>query len=125
MKHIDILIIDDETKFADMLARRLSLRGITSHVCYDGQSGLDWIRGNPDAVTLILLDLKLPDIYGTEVLAAIKEIDPGTPVFIITGHGTQTDEAACLALGASEFIHKPVNIDKLTTLLTLAREGGK
>jgi len=125
MKHIDILIIDDEIKFADMLARRLSLRGVFCHACYDGQSGLDWIRANPGSVTLILLDLKLPDIYGTDVLAGIKEIDPDVPVFIITGHGTQKDEAECLALGASEFIHKPVNIDKLSALLTLARKGGK
>jgi DNA-binding response OmpR family regulator len=104
-----------------MLGRRLSLRGITCHACYDGQSGLDWIKTHPGAVTLILLDLKLPDIYGTQVLAGIKEIDPAVPVFIITGHGTQEDEAACLALGASEFIHKPVNIEKLTTLLNYAR----
>ncbi len=124
MKHVDILIIDDETKFADMLARRLSLRGVTCHACYDGESGVDWIKTNPGAVTLVLLDLKLPDIYGTEVLATIKEIDPSVPVFIITGHGTREDEAACLAMGASEFIHKPVNIEKLTTLLTLARREG-
>jgi DNA-binding NtrC family response regulator len=125
MKHIDILIIDDEIKFADMLGRRLSLRGITCHACYDGQSGLDWIKANPGAVTLILLDLKLPDIYGTQVLADIKKIDPAVPVFIITGHGTREDETHCLALGASEFIHKPVDIGKLTTLLTQARGEGK
>ncbi|MEX1297604.1 MAG: response regulator [Desulfotignum sp.] len=125
MKHIDILIIDDEIKFADMLGRRLSLRGITCRACYDGQSGLDWIKANPGAVTLILLDLKLPDIYGTQVLADIKKIDPAVPVFIITGHGNKEDETDCLALGASEFIHKPVNIDKLTTLLSQARGEGK
>ncbi len=124
MKHIDILIIDDEIKFADMLGRRLSLRGVTCHACYDGQSGLKWIKAHPGAVTLILLDLKLPDIYGTQVLATIKKIDPAVPVFIITGHGTQADEAACLALGACEFIHKPVNIEKLTTRLNDVRGEG-
>ncbi|MCF8076897.1 MAG: response regulator [Desulfotignum sp.] len=124
MKHIDILIIDDEIKFADMLGRRLSLRGITCHACYDGQSGLEWIKTHPGAVTLILLDLKLPDIYGTQVLETIKEIDPAVPVFIITGHGTREDETACLAMGASEFIHKPVNIEKLTTLLNRPRGEG-
>ena len=121
MKQIDILIIDDEAKFADMLSRRLSLRGITCRACYDGLSGLQWIRDNPGAATLVLLDLKLPDIYGTEVLARVKESDPAIPVFIITGHGTSEDEKACLALGAAEFIHKPVSIEKITTLLTHAR----
>ena len=117
MKHIDILIIDDEIKFADMLSRRLSLRGITCHACYDGQSGLKWVKENPGAARLILLDLKLPDMYGTQVLARVKQIDSAVPVFIITGHGTREDEKECLALGAAEFIHKPVRIEKITTLL--------
>lgn len=121
MKHIDILIIDDEIKFADMLSRRLSLRGITCQACYDGQSGLQWVKENPGAAALILLDLKLPDMYGTQVLAHVKQIDPGIPVFIITGHGTREDEKECLALGAVEFIHKPVSIEKITTLLNCVR----
>ncbi len=121
MKQIDILIIDDEIKFADMLSRRLSLRNITCQTCYDGLSGIRWVKENPGAAGLILLDLKLPDMYGTQVLAHIKEIDSAVPVFIITGHGTREDEKACLDLGAVEFIHKPVSIEKITTLLTHAR----
>lgn len=121
MKQINILLIDDEKKFADMLSRRLSLREISCEVCYDGQSGLNWIKNNPGEATLVLLDLKLPDIYGTLVLSGIKKIDPAVPVFIITGHGTQEDEKECLALGASEFIHKPVSIEKLTSLLNQAQ----
>lgn len=121
MKQIDILIIDDEIKFADMLSRRLSLRGITCRTCYDGLSGIQWVKENPGAAVLILLDLKLPDMYGTQVLSHIKEIDPAVPVFIITGHGTREDEKACLDLGAAEFIHKPVRIEKITTLLNHAR----
>ncbi|MFN2358908.1 MAG: response regulator [Desulfotignum sp.] len=122
MKQIDILIIDDEIKFADMLSRRLSLRGITCRACYDGLSGIQWVKENPGAAVLILLDLKLPDMYGTQVLSHIKEIDPAVPVFIITGHGTREDEKTCLDLGAAEFIHKPVRIEKITTLLNHARE---
>ena len=121
MKQTDVLIIDDEIKFADMLSRRLSLRGITCQACYDGQSGLRWFKENSGATALILLDLKLPDIYGTEVLTQVKEIDPAVPVFIITGHGTLEDEKECIRLGAAEFIHKPVSIEKIATLLNQAR----
>jgi two-component system, OmpR family, response regulator len=121
MKQVEILIIDDEKKFADMLSRRLSLREVACAVCYDGQSGLEWIRNHPGIAVLVLLDLKLPDMYGTQVLARIKEIDPDVPVFIVTGHGTRNDEKECLALGAAEFIHKPVSIEKITTLLNFAR----
>jgi ActR/RegA family two-component response regulator len=41
MKHYDILIVDDEQRYADMLARRLGLRGLTCKVCYDGQTAID------------------------------------------------------------------------------------
>lgn len=121
MKHIDVLIIDDEIKYTDMLSHRLSLRGITCRACYDGQSGLQWIKENPGVAGLVLLDLKLPDMYGTKVLARLKQIDADLPVFIITGHGTREDEKECLALGAAEFIHKPVSIEKITTLLHFVR----
>lgn len=121
MKQTDVLIIDDEIKFADMLSRRLSLRGITCQACYDGRSALQWFKENSGATALILLDLKLPDIYGTEVLTQVKEINPAVPVFIITGHGTLEDEKECISLGAAEFIHKPVSIEKIATLLNHAR----
>jgi DNA-binding NtrC family response regulator len=121
MKHIDVLIIDDEIKYTDMLSHRLSLRGITCQVRYDGRSGLQWIKENPGVADLVLLDLKLPDIYGTKVLARVKQIDADLPVFIITGHGTREDEEECLALGAAEFIHKPVSIEKITTFLHSVR----
>lgn len=123
MKHIDILIIDDEIKFADMLSHRLSLRGITCQACYDGESGVQWLKENPGTAALILLDLKLPDMYGTDVLTRLKKIDPAVPVYVITGHGTREDENECLALGAAEFIHKPVSIEKITTLLHSVREA--
>ena len=116
MNNIDILIIDDEIKFVDMLSKRLALRGISCAKCYDGNSGLQWIKEHPDFAGIILLDLRLPDIYGTQVLAGLKKINPSIPVFIITGHGTQKDKDECMELGAVEFIHKPISIDKIIAL---------
>jgi len=89
MKQYDLLIVDDEKRFADMLARRLNLRGCSCSVCYSGQEALDILLQK--RFHLILLDLHLPDIYGSEVLARIKKIDSKTPVIIVTGHGTQKD----------------------------------
>jgi two-component system, OmpR family, response regulator len=117
MKHIDILIIDDEKKYAGMLAKRLELRDVSCDICYDGVSGLEWIRKYSKNVSMILLDLKLPDIYGIQVMANIKKIDPVIPVVILTGHGTQTDEKECMRLGAYGFVNKPISIDKILNLL--------
>ena len=89
MIHFDLLIIDDEPRFGDYLARRLNLRGLTCCVCHEGLSGLDILSRKK--FKLILLDLQLPDIYGTKVLACIKKICPTTPVVILTGHGSEKD----------------------------------
>ena len=122
MKHIDILIIDDEKKFAVMLAKRIELRGCSCEICYDGKTALDWIENYADSVTLILLDLQLPDIYGTKVLTMIKKINRAIPIIILTGHGTEQDRQQCDKLGAYMFIHKPLNIDKLMTILEHIKE---
>ena len=117
MKHTDILIIDDEKKFAAMLAKRIGLRGYNSEMCYDGRTALQWIKEHSDCVGLILLDLQLPDMYGTEVLTGIKKINPAIPVLILTGHGTEQDQQKCELLGAYMFIHKPLNINELMAIM--------
>ena len=116
MKQYNLLIVDDEQRFANMLAKRLSLRGCHCEVCYNGQQALDLVKQKN--FFLILLDLHLPDIYGFEVLKQIKEISAMTPVIILTGHGTEKDRKACLQQGAYAFWHKPLNIDELMALLS-------
>jgi DNA-binding response OmpR family regulator len=115
MKQYHLLIVDDEQRFADMLAKRLGLRGCRCDVCYNGQQALDLVKLKN--FFLILLDLHLPDIYGTEVLTRIKVISAMTPVIILTGHGTEEDRRACLQQGAHAFMHKPLGIDELMAIL--------
>lgn len=115
MKRYDLLIVDDEKRFANMLAKRLRLRGCHCEICYNGRQAVDLVsRRN---FLLILLDLHLPDIYGTEVLARIKEIDSNAPVVIVTGHGTEKDRQACMQQGAYAFLRKPVGMDKLMSIV--------
>ena len=115
MKHYSILIVDDEERFADMLARRLELRGCVCEVCYRGKEALDLIERRD--FFLILLDLHLPDIYGTEVLDRMKQRRIKSAVIVLTGHGTEEDRKKCLELGAYDFIHKPLGIEKLMSIL--------
>ena len=115
MKRYDIMIVDDEQRYADMLARRLMLRGLTCEVRYDGKTALDTLAEGP--VAAVILDLRLPDLYGTEVLKAIKQSWPETTVIILTGHGTDKDKQACMALGAHSFMNKPLNIDQLLAIM--------
>jgi DNA-binding response OmpR family regulator len=115
MKQYNLLIVDDEKRFADMLARRLNLRGCNCDACYRGQEALKILKRKK--FHLILLDLHLPDIYGTEVLTRIRKNDERTPVIIVTGHGTEKDRQECMQQGANAFMHKPVGIDELMTIL--------
>ena len=120
MKQYDLLIVDDEIRFAQMLAKRLEIRGCDCQVCYSGGEALELLKKN--AFYLILLDLHLPDIYGIEVLNRIKASDPRIPVIILTGHGTEKDRQTCMAQGAFAFIHKPLGIDNLLFILQEIKE---
>ena len=115
MKQYHLLIVDDEQRFADMLAKRLNLRGCVCEVCYRGQEALTILKQKN--FSLILLDLHLPDIYGSEVLSRIKKMDTRTPVIILTGHGTEKDRRECMQLGAYAFMHKPLGIVELMSIL--------
>ena len=120
MKPYHLLIVDDEKRFANMLAKRLTLRGCQCEVCYNGQQALDLVAQKD--FFLILLDLHLPDIYGTDVLRRIKEMDSKTPVIVVTGHGTDKDRKACMQQGAYAFVHKPLGIDDLMAMLDRIEE---
>ena len=120
MKQYNLLIVDDEQRFADVLARRLNLRGCNCEVCYSGREALNILKQKK--MHLILLDLYLPDIYGTEVLTRIRKNDERTPVIIVTGHGTEKDRRECMQLGAYAFMHKPLGIEELMSILAQIRE---
>lgn len=120
MKHFDMLIVDDEQRYADMLARRLGLRGYVCAVCYDGTSAIAHMENAP--VQLVVLDLRLPDMYGTDVLIHIKQQRPDSIVVILTGHGTEKDRERCMAAGAHAFLNKPVDIDRLVAIMNRIRE---
>ena len=120
MKHFDILIVDDEKRYADMLVRRLKLRGLTCKACYDGKAAIETVM--QAYFPLIILDLQLPDLYGTEVLIQIKQHRPETEVIILTGHGTAMDHAECMTHGAHSFMNKPLDIDRLLTIVDQIKE---
>ncbi len=120
MKQSDLLIIDDEQRYADMLAKRLLLRGCRCQVCYNGRDAIAMLKKR--SFLLIVLDLQLPDMYGTEVLKFIRNIRKSVPVVVLTGHGTEKDRLECMRLGANAFIHKPLDIDRLIDMWI--RAGG-
>ena len=115
MKQYDLLIVDDERRFADMLAKRLNLRGCNCEVCYNGREALNVLKRKN--FSLVILDLHLPDLYGIEVLRRIKKVSAEIPVIILTGHGTEKDRQECMKIGAFDFMQKPLVIENLMAIL--------
>lgn len=116
IKQMKILVVDDEKKIANALAERLELRGFEATPVYDGTSALALMR--KDHFDGIILDLRLPDIDGIEVLKLARAEFPSIRVVILSGHGNERDFKACLELGAIACFYKPSNISKLIKALS-------
>ncbi len=113
-----ILVVDDEEGFADTLADILSSRGYRTVKAGTGRDATRLVRESQ--IDLALVDLKLPDIPGTEVLARIREASPTTEVIILTGHASLDTALRALNLGASGYIEKPYDIDRLFLVIERA-----
>jgi two-component system, OmpR family, phosphate regulon response regulator PhoB len=109
-----ILIIEDEKDLADLLAFNLEKEGFTTSCAFDGNSGLAAAR--EDLPDLVVLDLMLPGILGTEVCKALRK-DPRTariPVLMVTAKSDEIDRVVGFEVGADDYIVKPFSMRELT-----------
>ena len=106
-----ILVIDDEERMCWALERALSHEGYQVVTATRGLQGIEMaLESEPSTV---ILDLKMPDIDGIEVLKKLKSINPNIPVIIITAHGTIETAIEALKIGATDYITKPFKLDEL------------
>ena len=112
-----ILIIDDEKDLCLVLSRFLSKHGYQVLEAHKGKKALEII--NESVPDLILCDFMLEDMDGTSVLKAIKEINPSTPVIIITGFSNIKTAVEVMRLGAVDYIIKPLIPEEI--LLTIRK----
>jgi PAS domain S-box-containing protein len=111
-----ILIVDDESIVLDVGQAILKKLGYTVLTCANGKEAIRLFQsGRPD-IDLVLLDIKLPDMNGAEVLSAIKQQCPDMKVIICSGYAlVGPDQQNLLATGADDFIQKPFTIAELST----------
>lgn len=115
MKTLKVLLVDDEADFANTLAERLALRGITVAVATDGETALKMVDQHPPDA--IVLDLKMPGLGGLEVLKRIKSKHKSIRVILLTGHGSTREGIEGMRLGAYDFLVKPIDINELISRL--------
>jgi len=102
----NILIVDDDLGIRDSFTTILEKEGYS---IAGAGTGLDAIRSvEKDSVDIVLLDLKLPDLDGMEVLRKIKKINPNIPIIIISGYGNMDTVIKAIKEGAYDFLPKPL-----------------
>jgi len=106
-----ILIVEDDDDIIKVHQQLLSDL-FTVIVKPSGMRAISYLRGNPD-IDLVLLDIKLPDISGIEVLKEIKKIKPCVPTIIITAFGSENIAVKAFRCGARDYVKKPFNNDEL------------
>ena len=109
------LIIDDTKNIRLLLAKCLELEGWETSSSLNGKEGLELILN--ERFDLILLDIKLPEISGTEVLRRMREAGIQTPVIIITAYPTIKNAVDCTRLGVVSYLQKPFTAERLRTVL--------
>jgi two-component system, OmpR family, phosphate regulon response regulator PhoB len=121
-----ILVIEDEKDLAELIAFNLEKEGYQPLIALDGASGLETARsGNPD---MILLDLMLPGLQGTEICKILKSSDKTAkiPIVMLTAKGEEIDRVVGFEVGADDYIVKPFSSRELMLRIkaVLRRSGG-
>jgi DNA-binding response OmpR family regulator len=106
-----ILVVEDEPTLRETLADALEADGFRVVVAADGREALTQFRGErPD---LVLLDLMLPELSGTEVMRIIRA-ESGVPIVMLTAKDSEVDKIVGLELGADDYVTKPFSLRELS-----------
>jgi DNA-binding NtrC family response regulator len=108
---IRILLVDDEEGYVNVLANRLRRRKFQVTTAYSGGDAIRAVRGNDFDVAI--LDLKMEDMDGIEVLKIFNQMGLSMKIIMLTGHGSQEAAREGLKLGAFDYLTKPCELHEL------------
>jgi two-component system, OmpR family, response regulator RegX3 len=118
-----VLIVEDEESFADPLAFLLRKEGFTAAVAGTGQDALEEFDRN--GADIVLLDLMLPGMSGTDVCKALRQRS-AVPVIMVTARDSEIDKVVGLELGADDYVTKPYSARELIARVrAVLRRGGE
>ncbi len=117
-----LLIVDDDRPFRERLARAMQARGFLVHIAETVREGVSVARDNPPAFAVV--DLKLEDGNGLDVVEMLHEKRPNCRVIVLTGFGNIATAVAAVKFGALDYLPKPADADDILNAL-LAQPGTK
>ena len=120
MEELRLLLVDDEENFRQVLAKRLSRRGMAPEQAGSGEECLTLLEKQP--MDVVILDVKMPGMDGLEVLRRIKERHEKTEVILLTGYANTQDGVDGIKSGAFDYLSKPVELDHLAGKIKQAHE---
>jgi DNA-binding NtrC family response regulator len=115
---IQLLFVDDEEDFVKYVTKRLKPHDFEVHAFTNPVQALQETDG--ESFDVGLLDLKMPDMDGEELLNRLKKRDPGMEIIILTGHGTIESAFRSAQRGAYEYLQKPCDFDALVSSINNA-----
>lgn len=117
-----ILIVDDSSLARRTVRQMLEDMGHSVEEATDGAQALERYYINPP--DLVVLDMVMSGMYGLDVLAKIRELNPQARVIVATADIQQSTQDQVRAAGASAFVNKPINRQRLTHVISTVLEGG-
>jgi len=107
----NVLLVDDEEKFIEVLSQRLEGRGLKVDISTSGENALKQVKDKDfDA---IVLDLAMPGLDGIETIRRMRKMNPDLQIIMLTGHATVEKGVAAIKEGAADLLEKPVDLNKL------------
>ena len=117
---LKLLAIDDDVQNLEIIKLALKRQGLEIMTSDDPEEGFDiFLRTRP---RIVLLDLVMPKVSGIEILERIVGVDPGVDVILITAHYSAESAVEAIQKGASDYLTKPINIDKLRSRIAALLE---
>ena len=113
----EVLVVDDTKNIRMLLTTCLELKHYKVLTAADGKSAIDIVKEEKDSIDIIFLDIRMPQINGTEVLKVIREMGVKCPVIIMTAYATVKNAVDCTRLGAAAYLQKPFSTDKVSSVL--------
>lgn len=117
MNQVQILIVDDDPNLRKTLSDIFALKGFLSDSAGTGREALEIVKRKPPAV--VLLDLRLEDMSGLDVMKQIKQLSPISECIVLTGYASQSSAIEAVNLGAYSYVQKPYEVEHL--LVTIQR----
>ena len=111
MPRYNVLVVDDEHDFREVVVKKLEKRDLHCGSAGEGKIALEMIKAK--AYDVVLLDVKMPGMDGIETLREIKKIAPMTEVVMLTGHASVESGINGIKYGAFDYLMKPVDLKAL------------